>query len=88
MHSMTFGEIRDTRGDGCNLLAQADLFGVSHHLIFIKVEVDDDGIQGPAAAEDGEVFADFGALYDFAYETVNVPGFDGDYVAVMHPYGA
>lgn len=77
------------------LLATATLFGVFHHVEFIRV-IEKDSQQQPwhpecgAGDEDNNNEERFDALniYDGAYhETVKVPGFEGDYVCVITPYG-
>lgn len=81
------GTIRDTRGDGCNLLAEVELFGVPHHLVLVRVTWNDE-IQEAFSEADRDLFDDISYLYDYEFRTVEVPGFEGQFVAVMHPYGA
>jgi hypothetical protein len=87
MITMTIGDIRDTRGDGCNLLASAYLFGTVHHIGFIRVHDDKEGIQVAFTEEDDGIFEDIARLYDFRFETVNIPGYEGEFVAYLHPSG-
>ena len=86
MLAMTIGDVTDTRGDGCNLLARVEFLGSDHHLGFVRVR-DRKGIQTAFSDCDDEICEDIGRLYDYRFQTVNVPGFPGHFVAYMHPAG-
>jgi len=92
MPSLMFldGQVRDVseHKDGTRLLVGVEIFGTIHHLSFIRVIVDDEGVQRGATYENETDLIALGGLYEVSsYQTVNVPGFDGNYVAYLHPYG-
>ena len=70
------------------LLGTVYLFGVAHHAQFIRVKEDEEtGEQVPTNDPEGR-WEDVCWLYEQAYQTVEVPGFEGDYVLVIHPHAS
>lgn len=86
--SHEYGELRDVRGHGSYLLTVVEVFGVDHHLYFIRVVRDDCGELAAWREGDQLDLDDVHALYDYPLATVRVPGYEGDFVACMHPYEA
>jgi hypothetical protein len=80
--------VRDCEGDGSQLLATVELFGVDHHLMLIHV-VQNKHRELVATTEDTQaILGDINGLFDFPFIPVRVPGFGNrKYVACMHPYG-
>ena len=106
-------EIKPIEEEPGYLLGTATIFGVFHHVEFIRVVYNEqtqcqEAWQPPAdpqmqlvPVEERVYDSDY--IYDTNYnaerlekldaydecfhETVNVPGFDGDYVCVITPYG-
>lgn len=75
----------DKNGD--RLLAAVQIFGADHHLELIRVvEDEEDGEQSPENPEYQGTYDDLQALYSGKYETFEVPGFPGRYMAFMTPY--
>jgi hypothetical protein len=60
------------------------LLGVSHHAQFIRVTEDGDGVQVPTR-DPHERYADMQRIYDVNYQTVQIPGFEGNWVLLIHP---
>jgi hypothetical protein len=74
----------DKSGD--RLLATVEICGANHHLDLIRVVEDEEGVQVPENDAYKDAYDDYQACYDGIYETFEIPGFSGQYVAFMHPY--
>lgn len=68
------------------LLATVEIFGVNHHLVFIPV-VAKNGAHVEAQPGFQDELDKLSALYEGPLQTVKVPGYPGDYVVYMHPFG-
>lgn len=84
LHDGSFGEDL--------LLGRLELFGGTHHVQFLKVhEVDSSeatglSMQQPTLDPHGH-YEDLQALYSASrYSTVRLPGYEGEYVMLVHPY--
>ena len=78
--------VRPIEGEGA-LLGTAYILGVLHHAWFVEVMVEDDdqvAVDDPHGrlAEFQQLDADAGRM-----QTVQVPGYPGDYVLVIYPAG-
>lgn len=71
--------IKKNKGEAV-LLARLSIFNGHMHVYFIEVEYDDNGIQVPVHDPYGRLDDAYASDPDGAYETVRVPGFDGNYV--------
>jgi len=79
--------IRDCNGDGSYLLAPCRLFGVLHHLNFVRVRAEDGVWVADSASEVNRAYVeDVYRLYDNPLVPVGVPGYTGQYLAFLHPY--
>jgi hypothetical protein len=83
-----FSQVYDLRRlDGeATLLGKVELFGVTHHVLFVEVAVVDGHLQGPVndphnRYEDLQTLVGGGFL-----SAVSVPGWPGSYVASVFPY--
>lgn len=76
--------VRETDND--HLLGCVTIFGTQHHLGLVRIETTEDG-QRAANEEDKQFFEDIWWIYEYPFMTTKIPGFDGEYVAIMHPYG-
>lgn len=95
------GQITDTRGDGTRLLAAVMFLGRFHHLTMLRATetpCDLDGEVTTAAEsdhtewradnqEDQEELMNLRNLYDADFESVEVPGYQGQYIVSMTPHG-
>lgn len=73
--------------NGDRLLGTIEVFGASHHLELIRVDEDEEGAQQAANEEYDRMYDDLQQLYPCQkFETFAVPGFEGRYIAFMHPY--
>lgn len=84
---LSVSELQDTRGDGCHLKGDVLFLGVYHHLMLIRVDINGDGCQDVYHEEDQSIYDDIVWLYDFPFQTVQVPGLEGDFITIMHPHG-
>lgn len=74
--------------DGTALLGSMQIAGVRFHVNAIRM-VDDDGVgfvQEPMKG-DATQYKELLDVYDYAMQTVKIPGHPGDWVLVIHPYG-
>jgi hypothetical protein len=78
-------DISDAK-NGDRLLTTVAIYGALHHLEFMRVVDDENGDQCPANPEYEEMYSQVQALYAGRYETFKIPGFEGDYIAFMHPF--
>jgi len=62
------------------LMGRLQVFGGSMHVFFIRVETDEHGVQVATNDPHGRLDDAYAADPDEAYESVTVPGFDGEYV--------
>ena len=72
--------------DGSRLLATVTIFGADHHLELIRVSVDDEGGQYADNEEYEDDYCGLQRLHEGKYQTFEVPGFEGAYIAYMVPY--
>jgi hypothetical protein len=85
--TLTWGGIADIRNiePGC-WLGIIEIGGIPHHALFVQVTDEPDGVQ-KAAHECNELsWEDVCRLYNYPYCTVELPGVEGDFVLVIHPY--
>jgi hypothetical protein len=79
-------DVSDGR-NGDRLLATVEIFGADHHLELIRVvEDEEDGSQSPENLEYQGTYDDLQAVYSGTYQTFEIPGFTGRYIAFMTPY--
>lgn len=80
----------DVDGTGNRFLATVEIFGVPHHLEFIRVEDAPEeefcGGQRPVDPELQLNYEDLQGLYSGHYETLELPGVSGQFIAYMVPY--
>lgn len=84
-------EPEDVDGTGNRFLATVEIFGVSHHLEFMRVEEvpnEDDGEpeQRPVDPELQQSYEDLQRVFDGVYETFTLPGQEGRFIAYMVPF--
>ena len=77
--------LRQLEGED-TLLGAIDLLGVQHHVYFIRVE-EAAGLQRAVGDPYGR-FDELSAICEDALQTVEVPGYAGEYVTLIHPFGA
>jgi hypothetical protein len=83
MLTTTIGNIRKLDGEE-TLLGTINILGVEHHIEFIRVE-EQGGLQ-ESVNDPHDRFADMQSAYEGYYQTVHVPGFEGEYVVSVLPY--
>jgi hypothetical protein len=88
-------------GDGCvvswlrkldqeeTLLGVVDILSTPHHVYFVRV-VDRDGVKQPVDDPHGRYDEHGGRCLGIAGigDAVRVPGYPGEYVAIVHPFGS
>jgi hypothetical protein len=84
-------EPEDVDGTGNRFLATVEIFGVSHHLEFMRVEEapnEDDGEleQRPVDPELQLNYEDLQGLFAGRYETFALPNQEGRFIAYMVPF--
>jgi hypothetical protein len=73
--------------DGSRLLGTIEILGVSHHLEMFRVHETEEDWQKPENEEHQEAYDALQELYcTKAYQTLEVPGFEGRYIAYVVPY--
>jgi hypothetical protein len=73
--------------DGSRLLATVEILGASHHLEFLRVVENEETWQQVENDEYIDTYDNLQELYEaIKYETVEIPGFTGRYIAYMVPY--
>jgi len=88
-----FGEIQMLRKipDEDTIMGVVDVLGVNCHIVFVRVEEreDEQGVMTQQATNDPHSrFDDLYALDSEVYfQTVQVPGFSGQYIFAIHPFG-
>jgi hypothetical protein len=78
-------DVSDAR-DGSCLLATIRIGAARHHLTLLRVVDGEDGLQGPENEEYRDEYEKAQGLFDGKYETCEVPGFRGQYIAYMTPF--
>jgi hypothetical protein len=73
-------------GSGDRLLGTVQILGANHHLEFMRVVDDEEGGQRPENKDYQGTYDDVQVLYSGTYETFEVPGYEGKYIAFMTPY--
>jgi hypothetical protein len=86
--SRDYNDEDDPAPPGTVLIAAAVLYGCGMHVNAIRVAPIENGGEQLAAhpsAQD-ELEKWFG-VYDYAFETCEIPGYEGEYVVLVHAYG-
>ena len=81
--------LEDTMGDGSEYLGTVEVLGQLHHFQALKVEtryLDFGRDQWPVNDEFASAYEHLQNFYDGVYQTVKLPGVEGEYIIVMHPY--
>lgn len=74
--------------DGEDVLgAVMDFFSRPHHAMFIRVEDNDDGCGWVATGDPYNRLDDIYRMYDCPLTPVELPGIDGLWMMVIHPFG-
>jgi hypothetical protein len=79
-------DVSDDKG-GDRLLATVEIGGALHHLEFLRVMTDEQGVQRPVNDEYEGMWDDLQALYEGNFMTIDeVAGFEGPFVCFMTPH--
>lgn len=71
---------------GARFHGQVRINGVEHHLTLVRVADDESGAQRAADAYGRDDLDALQGVYEGRYQTVRVPGLDGDFVAFVVPH--
>jgi hypothetical protein len=86
------GELEDRESRDVNdkrMLGQTTIAGSLFHVDLVRVydKPEEGGLTQTAFDEGASGYEMMQAFYDEAYETIKVPGHEGDYVMFVHPFG-
>lgn len=73
--------------DGTAMLGILEIGGVRFHVNAIRVEEVGEYQEQQAVKGDAEAYAHLFDVYEDAFQTVEIPGYEGEWVLIIHPYG-